>query len=117
MSVWLMYDYVFVDVEDNDSVVQLGDTNMVYDGYPDGGAPRKMKKAKDLLEGQDMVLLYLDIADWNPEKAKVLPKPATKFCLGPSTRAITRKPPKDLLDAVTIADQGPPPSELIEHWY
>ncbi|KAI4120894.1 MAG: hypothetical protein LQ338_006701 [Usnochroma carphineum] len=121
MSVWLMYDYVFVDDEDDD-VVELENTKMIYDGYLDGGTPETMMKTKELVEEQDMFLLYRDIADWDPKKPKAGPNPATKAgksrcSLGPSARAVTRKPPRDLLDAITTPAQGPLPSKIIEHWY
>ncbi|KAI4125731.1 MAG: hypothetical protein LQ338_004121, partial [Usnochroma carphineum] len=121
MSVWLMYDYVFLDDEDED-VVELENTKMIYDGYLNGGAPETKMKTKELVEEQDMFLLYRDIADWDPKKPKAGPKPATKAgkspcSLGPSARAVTRKPPKNLLYAITIPAQGPLPSKIIEHWY
>ena len=116
-----MYDYVFVD-EEYEEVVELENTKMVYHGYADGGAPETMMKTKGLVEERDMFLLYPDITDWDPKKPRAGPKAATKVgksrcSLEPSARAVSRKPPEDLLDAITIPCQGPPPTEVIKHWY
>ncbi|KAI4127091.1 MAG: hypothetical protein LQ338_003377 [Usnochroma carphineum] len=118
ISVWLMYDYVFIDFEDDDQVFELEDTKMVYDGYFDGRAPQNMTKARDMVKGQDTILLYQNVADWDPRKAcfEHAKLGETSYHLGPSTRAVTRKPPKNLLNGITVACQAPRPSLTIKHW-
>lgn len=105
-----MYDYVFEDTESeaDETKVELKNTKLVY--HEDGciyRMPHNLTKTRAFVRGRDMILLYRDIADWHPEK--VNPAPAElgeiSYRLGPSARAFARKPRKELLDGVTIADK------------
>lgn len=98
MSVWLLYDYIFEDIDD-DRLIELEDTEMVYDYSIDERATGVLTVARDLFQGQDIVLLYRDIADWDPKGG------SCEFAdlLGSSTRAVTCRPPKLLLDNITTA--------------
>lgn len=98
MSLWLMYDYVIA------SDIVLEDTMVVYDDSSQGEATPELTKAKDLSRGKDLILLYNDVAKWKFDTTtdKVI-NPSKDYSLGPSTRAVTCKPPKRLLDAISQA--------------
>ncbi|KAL8904882.1 MAG: hypothetical protein Q9207_002977 [Kuettlingeria erythrocarpa] len=99
MSLWLMYDYVDIDKE-----IEFKNTMVVYDDMRHGEATPKLTKAKDLFQGKDLILLYRDVAQWDPNSHTYqFANASLNYSLGASTRIVTCTPPKRLLDAITQA--------------
>ena len=80
----------------------------LYDYHHDSDKPiceyKPMTRAKSVMWGSDLILLYEDIKDWDPNSGSVTPwKPPGQemYGLGNMVRGHTVFPPEDLLDAVT----------------
>ncbi|KAL8945479.1 MAG: hypothetical protein Q9211_000005 [Gyalolechia sp. 1 TL-2023] len=103
ISVWLMYDYV---ADDGD--IEYQSTMAVYDDSIEGKVTPDLMKTEKLLGGQDLVLLYRDIDDWVAGEGmdgSATSEKGKGETLGPSIRAWTRKPPKTLLDEITVVPE------------
>ena len=80
----------------------------VYDYHHDSDKPiceyKPMTRAKSVMSGGDLILLYEDIKDWDSDSGSVTPwkSPGKEtYALGNMLRGHTVFPPEDLLDAVT----------------
>ena len=85
ISMWAVYDY-------------FHDSNKIICEY----AP--MTRARSVMWGSDLILLYEDIKDWHPHDGSVTPwkSPGKEmYALGNMLRGHTVFPPEELLEAVT----------------
>ncbi|KAL9030709.1 MAG: hypothetical protein Q9196_001207 [Gyalolechia fulgens] len=112
MSIWLVYDYVvrneidYDSDDESDSEIERRDTYAVYNDSVTGNGALELKKAVELLRGNDLILLYRDITSWAPNPTTCGSAEITeKHLLGPWTRAFTCAPPKCLLDDISQAPE------------
>ena len=109
LSIWLLYDYVTRDDEDN--TIELPDMTFIYDDsfYEEHTQLSLLKSTKKLIGSSDLLLVHEDIASWDPKggdmKSNINGKLPERFSyhLGPSARAVGVVPSKSLLDDVSIA--------------
>ena len=109
LSLWLMFDYLIKD--EKRQTIKIPDLSYVYDDDIYKPSPRfyHMTNAKDTIGDYDLLLVYKNVADWDPLgkdigttiNSSLLENPSHSFHLGSSTQAIGVIPPKSLLDHVT----------------